>query len=467
MEQKDINAIVALAKRRGFIFPSSEIYGGISNAFDYGPLGVEMKNNIKNEWWKMFVRKRQNIVGLDASIIMNPKVWEASGHVAEFSDPLVEDVKTHKRYRLDHLLEEHDIDITGMSIDEMSAVIEERGIKSPDGNALTNARHFNMLFQTHIGTTEETTSTVYLRPETAQAMFVDFKNIVSSSRVSLPFGVAQIGKAFRNEITPRNFIFRTREFEQMEIEYFVRASEWEEHFEEWLQEMDAWIQRLGLKKTRIHRAEIPEGERAHYSQRTVDIEYDFPFGRKELYGLAYRGDYDLQQHASHSNETLVIVDAQTNEKVVPHTIEPTFGVERTLLAVLVDGYTEEVLENDTRIVLKIAPWLSPYTVAVFPLVANDSQMRQKATTLWGSLSGSYSAFYDQSGAIGKRYRRQDEIGTPLCVTIDGDSLQDDTATLRDRDSMEQVRVQCSDISRCIHDVLQGLSFADIQSRYSV
>ena len=465
---QDINKIISLAKRRGFIFQSSDIYGGMANAFDFGALGVELKNNIKKEWWKMFVHKREDITGLDASIIMNSKVWEASGHIDEFHDPLVEDVKTKQRYRADHLLEDAGVDIAGMSVEEMNKAVKENNIKSPKGNEVSDVREFNLLFETYIGTVKGEKDIAYLRPETAQAMFVNFNNTVSSISPSLPFGIAQIGKAFRNEITPRNYIFRTREFEQMEIEYFVREDEWEKYFEEWVVRMDKWLESIGVDKSRIHHTEIPDGERAHYSKRTIDFEYDFPFGKKELYGLAYRGDYDLQQHIKHSGEKIFILDSSTNEKIVPHTIEPTFGVERTMLAIMLEAYTEEDVEGDTRVVMKFKPSLAPYKIAVFPLIAKDEKIEKMARNIFeGLVDEGIVAMYDKKGAIGKRYRKQDEAGTPLCATVDNQSLEDKTVTLRDRDTMKQVRIKDTDIKNFVNDVLKGKEFNDLISVYGI
>ena len=446
--------VISLAKRRGFIFASSDIYGGLANCWDYGPLGVELKNNIKQAWWKRFVHQRQDIVGLDASIIMNPKVWEASGHIQGFVDPLVEDLKTHERYRLDHLLEENGVDIQNMNFEDMKNALHQHSIKSPNGNELDEPKHFNLMFETRLGATTESKDIVYLRPETAQAMFVDFKNIIDSTRVSVPFGVAQIGKAFRNEITPGNYIFRTREFEQMEIEYFVYESDWEKYFEEWVNAMQNWIEFLGINKERIHLLEVPEQDRAHYSKRTIDFEYDFPFGTKELYGLAYRGDYDLQQHQKHSGQALEYTN-ENGEKITPHTIEPSFGVDRTLLVLLLEAYHEEQVEGEQRVVLRFKPHLAPYKIAVLPLVKNEQEITQKAKNIFDALSTHTTALYDQGGTIGKRYRRNDEIGTPLCLTVDFDSLQDNSVTLRDRDSMKQVRIDESEITNSVTQHLSG------------
>ena len=459
-----LEKVTSLAKRRGFIFPGSDIYGGLANSWDYGPLGVELKNNIKQEWWKRFVRQRADVVGIDAALIMNPRVWEASGHVGEFTDPLVEDVKTHERYRLDHLLEENGVNPVGMSLEEMASAIAEKGIKSPKGNELGSPKKFNLMFKTFIGPAEDDASQVYLRPETAQAMFVDFKNVVATTRVRVPFGIAQIGKAFRNEITPGNFIFRTREFEQMEIEYFVREQDWKQHFEAWLASMHEWLEHLGVAKERIHELEVPEEERAHYSERTVDIEYDFPFGKKELYGLAYRGDFDLRQHATASGEELVFTDPHTGEKFVPHVVEPTFGVDRSVLVSLLEAYHEDEVDGEARIVMRFPRWVAPIKVAVFPLMANKEELTNKAREVFEKVSARVAAQYDDGGAIGRRYRRQDEVGTPLCVTVDFDTLEDDTVTLRDRDSMEQIRVPLARVDEILRAYFEdGADFHSLQA----
>ena len=333
-----MDALISLCKRRGFIFPGSEIYGGLANSWDYGPLGVELKNNIKKLWWKRFVQQRGDVVGVDSALIMNPKVWQASGHVETFNDPLVEDKKTHERFRLDHLLEEQGIDVKGMIFDDMVRAAAEKGLKSPSGNELTEPKTFNMMFRTHLGPIEDDENLVYLRPETAQGQFVDFKLIAESMRIRIPFGIAQVGHAFRNEITPGNFIFRTREFEQMEIEYFTHPSEWERWFDHWLEEQKAWCSDIGLPPDRTKFIEIPQTERAHYSNRSVDTEFMFPFGQKELYGLAYRSDYDLKSHAKLSGCDLSYRDSVTNEVYTPHCVEPTWGVNRTVLAVLCSAY---------------------------------------------------------------------------------------------------------------------------------
>lgn len=415
-----MDKIVSLAKRRGFIFPGSEIYGGLANAWDYGPLGVELKNNIKQLWWKRFVHMRDDVVGIDAALLMNPKVWEASGHVATFSDPLVECKKCHERFRADQ------IDVS-------------KGCPNCKGE-LAEPKQFNLMLKTFLGPAEEKTNEVYFRPETAQAMFVDFKNVLDTSRKRLPFGIAQIGKAFRNEITPGNFIFRMREFEQMEIEYFIRESDWEKYFEHWRQEMLQWMRDLGLDtEAHVHELEVPEEERAHYSKRTMDFEYDFPFGTKELYGLAYRTDFDLKNHQQASGENLEYTDPESGEKFLPHVIEPTWGVDRSVLAVLCEAYKED----DKRVYLKLPPKLAPYKVAVFPLMANKPQLVEKARDVYHKLlANSHQLLpiaWDDRGNVGKRYYAQDEIGTPWCITVDFQTLEDNTVTVRDRDTAEQIR----------------------------
>ncbi len=459
---KDINNIIALSKRKGFVYPGSEIYGGFANSWDYGPLGVEIKNNIKNEWWKRFVHRRSDILGLDASLIMNPRVWEASGHTSEFIDPMIEDLSNKKRYRLDSLLEDNGVDVVGMSIKEMSDIIKEKGIKSPNGNELGEAKYFNLMFETNVGPEKNTSSVAYLRPETAQAMFVNFKNVVLSNRVNLPFGIAQIGKAFRNEITPGNFIFRTREFEQMEIEYFIREKDWEDCFEAWIEDMFSWVRDIGIEQGSAHKVEIKKEDRAHYSKRTIDIEYDFPFGRKELYGLAYRGNYDLKRHIEESGENLYFTDPKTNEKIIPHVIEPTFGVERTILAILVSAYSEEETKEGVRTVMRFKPRIAPYKIAVLPLIGANQEMVLAAREVFEEVSCNFNSQYDAGGSIGKRYRRQDEAGTPICATIDADTLKDGSVTLRDRDSMEQIRVLGKEVASAIAEILKGKEFKDLK-----
>ena len=426
--------IISLAKRRGFIYQGSEIYGGLSGTWDWGPLGVALKNNVKNLWWRMFVEEREDMYGVDATILMNAKVWEASGHVAGFSDPLVECVKCKRRFRADHI----------------------EGDKCPEcGGKLGESRQFNMMFKTQIGAMEDSAATSYLRPETAQGIFVNFKNIIDSFHPKLPFGIGQIGKAFRNEITPRDFIFRVRELEQMEVEYFVHPAEWEKYFEMWKNIMWKWIEAIGIKKESVHEHEIEDGERAHYSKRTIDFEFDYPFGRKELYGLAYRTDYDLRKHSEHSGTSLDYVNEETKEKFIPHVIEPSLGVDRTILAILLDAYSEDELGEGTRVFLKLKPSIAPVKVAVFPLLKNKPELVKKAREVFEMIKKEIpQTMWDDNGNVGKRYRRQDEIGTPFCVTVDFDTLGEnpelkDTVTVRDRDTGKQERVGTGELTKML------------------
>ncbi len=448
--------IVALCKRRGFVFPGSEIYGGLANTWDYGPLGVELKNNIKQLWWSTFVHRRRDIVGLDAGILMHPRVWEASGHVVNFNDPLV-DCKTCKsRFRADHLIEERlGMQASGKTPDEMSEILREANLACPHcGNrTLTDARQFNMMFSTTIGPVSETGTHVYLRPETAQAMFVQYRNIVLTSRVKLPFGVAQIGKAFRNEITPGNFIFRDIEFEQMEIEYFVRPDDGARAFDEWLGAMQGWVDLIGLKREHVRVREHEAAELSHYSNRTVDFEYEFPgsMGWKELYGLANRTDFDLRQHMEFSGEDLRYFEQESGERFLPHVVEPTFGVDRTILTVLIDAYDEEQTVDvngkpDTRVLLRLSPRVAPFKAAILPLMKKP-ELTSIAWELFNQIQDetAYRVDYDETANIGKRYRRQDEIGTPFCITIDPASIEDQAVTIRDRDTTEQVRIAIGEI----------------------
>lgn len=431
--------IVSLCKRRGFIFPGSEIYGGLAGTYDYGPLGVALKKQIQNSWIKRFVDDREDMYQVDADIIMNPRVWEASGHVATFADPLVDDTKTKKRYRADHLLEEAGIDPKGMTIEQMSSLIKEKGIRSPDGNPLSEVRQFNMMFPIRVGASEDSSSVAYLRAETAPGMFVNFKNILDTFHPRLPFGMAQIGKAFRNEINPRDFIFRLREMEQMEIEYFCHPEKWEEFFESWRKEFRSWLESVGLPAEAIHEVEIGDSDRAFYSKRTIDFEFDFPMGQKELAGLAYRADYDLKQHSEWSKTDLSFFDEDTKERYVPHCIEPSIGVERVLLAVLASAYKEEEVGGETRTVLSFAPSVAPVQIAVLPL-SKKEELSAVAREIAQSLKKVGRVQYDETQSIGKRYRRQDEIGTPYCVTVDFDTLTDKAVTVRDRDTMKQERI---------------------------
>jgi len=412
------------------VFPGSEIYGGLANSWDYGPLGVELKNNIKNLWWKNFVHQRDNMVGIDAALIMNPKVWEASGHLKEFSDPLVECKKCHARYRADQMPEK----------------CEECGKKE-----FTAAKQFNLMLKTFLGPAEDSSTTAYLRGEIAQSMFVNFKNVLDTARIKIPFGIASQGKAFRNEITPGNFIFRTREFNLMEFEYFVKEQEWEQHFEYWRKEMLAWMELIGLDMKKVHENDIAKDELAHYSKKTIDFEFDYPFGKKELYGLAYRTDFDLKNHMEKSGQDLQYTDAETNEKFTPHVIEPTFGLDRSLLAVLLSSYEEE----GERVVLKLKPSLAPYKVAVFPLLKNKPELVKKAQEIYQDLKKDFTATWDDRGNIGKRYYSQDEIGTPLAITCDFQTLEDQTVTVRDRDTMKQERVAIENLRTFLNEKINS------------
>jgi glycyl-tRNA synthetase len=452
-EKEDLmNKVISLAKRRGFVFSGSEIYGGLANTWDYGPVGVELKNNIKQAWWKMFVRDREDIVGIDAAILMNPRVWEASGHVAGFNDALVDCKNCRARIRADHLIEDClNIKVEGKSPKEMTDIIKENNIKCPicEKNDFTEARKFNLMFKTYQGVIEDNKNIIYLRPETAQAMFVNFKNVLNSTNKKIPFGIAQIGRAFRNEITPGNFIFRTIEFEQMEIEYFIKESEWEKQFEYWQEQMIKWLEYLGIRKENYRIREHSREELSHYSKKTVDIEYNFPFGIKELYGLAYRTNFDLKNHQNASGQTMEYFDAENNKKYVPHVIEPTFGVDRTVLAVMIDAYSEEEAPTadgkmETRVVMKFNKNIAPVKVAILPLSKKEN-LSKKAKEVFDLVKTEFACQYDESQSIGKRYRRQDEIGTPYCVTVDFESLEDNAVTIRDRDTMKQERVKVGEV----------------------
>ena len=435
--------IISLCKRRGFIYQGSDVYGGLSGTWDYGPLGVQLKRNIMQLWWRRFVDERDDMYGVDAAILMNQKVWKASGHVDTFVDPLCEDTVNHRRYRTDHILKDNGIDADGMTMEQMDAVIAERGIKSPDGNPLSKSRTFNMMFKTHVGATESEDSISYLRPETAQGIFTNFKNVVDSFYPNLPFGIAQQGKAFRNEIAPRDFVFRSREFEQMEIEYFVDPSKWQEAFDELLAATHAFLEELGLKPEHIHELDVPPEDRAHYSKKTIDIEYDYPIGREELMGIAYRTDFDLMNIQRVSNKSMEYTVKGTNTKFVPHVIEPSFGVERALMAVLSGAYREDEQNGEKRVYLALPEHLAPVKFAVSPLLKNKPELVEKAREVYAQLAKANPGrvMWDDNGNIGKRYRRQDEIGTPHCVVIDFQTLEDGTVTVRERDTTEQRRVK--------------------------
>jgi glycyl-tRNA synthetase len=429
MQDKDkMEKIISLAKRRGFVYQGSEIYGGLAGTWDYGPFGVAIKNNIKDAWRKKFVSSRDDMYEVDAAILMNSKVWEASGHVAGFSDPLVECTKCKRRFRADQL-------------DDPKACPDCKG-------SLGEARQFNMMFSTQIGAMEDSSATVYLRPETAQGVFVNFKNIVDSFHPKLPFGIAQIGKAFRNEITPRDFVFRVREMEQMEVEYFIRPEDWEKHFLYWRDSVIEFVEELGLEMTQLHEVEVGDGDRAHYSKRTIDFEFDFPFGQKELLGLAYRGSFDLDNHK------LEYIDEEAKEKMVPHVIEPSMGVDRMMLALLLSAYKEDEQNGETRSYLALKPTMAPVICAVSPLLKNKPELVEKARLIYGSLKSEFGrVMWDDNGNIGKRYRRQDEIGTPWCIVVDFDTLTDDAVTIRDRDSGVQERISTGKIIEYIKDKL--------------
>ncbi len=451
--------IVSFCKRRGFVYQSSEIYGGIRSSYDYGPLGTELRRNVKDEWWRSMVHTRDDVVGIDAAIIMHPKVWEASGHVGTFNDMLVESRTSGKRYRADHLIEAATgQDAEGLSAEEMTEIIQsDDRIKDPadDGRDFAPVRPFNLMFETYTGPVKAPENIAYLRPETAQGIFTNFKNVVQTSRVKVPFGIAQIGKSFRNEITPGNFIFRTREFEQMEMEFFVEPGADEEWHDYWIEERMNWYTKLGLNPENLRLYEHPAEKLSHYSKRTVDVEYNFPFaGWSELEGIANRTDYDLKQHAAYSGENLAYFDQAKNESYMPYVVEPAGGVDRMALAFLVDAYTEEEVGGEERTVLKLHPRLAPVKAAVFPL-SKKEPVSTVARKLYDDLKGDYRIFYDDSGSIGRRYRRQDEAGTPFCVTVDFDTLDDEQVTIRDRDTMQQERIPLKAVRERLQDLISG------------
>lgn len=447
-----MDKIVSLCKRRGFVFAGSEIYGGLANTWDLGPLGVELKNNVFRAWWKFFVQSRKDMVGLDPSILMNPKVWVASGHVANFSDAQIDCKKCKRRFRADHLVEDAlNMKVEGLSMTDLKKLIDDNKVRCPGCGEkdFTDVRKFNLLFQTNIGPTTDKSEPVYLRGEIAQGMFVNFKNVLNSTRKRLPFGVAAMGRAFRNEITPGNFIFRTLEFDLMEFEYFIKESDWEEKFEYWLKEMHKWLDVIGLRKEKTRVREHEKDELSHYSKRTVDIEYDTPFGWKEMYGLAYRTDFDLRNHQENSKEDLTYMDPDTNEKFIPHVLEPTFGLSRTLLMLLFSAYDEEEVTDangakEVRVVLRFKPSMAPYKAAILPLMKKPELM-SKADEVFDLLKNDFALDFDITGSIGKRYRREDEIGTPFCITIDFDTLKDKAVTVRDRDTMKQDRIKIKEL----------------------
>ncbi|HRN90336.1 MAG TPA: glycine--tRNA ligase [Candidatus Saccharibacteria bacterium] len=448
IKNEKMEAIVSLAKRRGFIYQGSEVYGGLSGTWDYGPLGVTLKRNIIDLWWKMFVDDRDDMYGVDAAILMNQNVWKASGHVDTFTDPLVEDIETKQRFRADHLLKDVGVDVNGLSLEDMTNIIRDKGIKSPNGNELSDVRTFNMMFKTNVGPVDDESSVSYLRPETAQGIFTNYKNVLDSFYPDLPFGIAQVGKAFRNEISPRDFIFRAREFEQMEIEYFIDPANWEAEFEKWVRLVRDWTDLLGLPADSVHELVVPDEDRAHYSKRTIDFEFDFPIGREELLGLAYRGSFDLDNIEREAGKNMKYTVKGTNNAFVPHVIEPSFGVERTIMAVLSAAYTEDEVNGEKRVFLKLPEHLAPVKYAVSPLVRNKPELVAKAREVYDMLKKKHgNVMWDDNGNIGKRYRRQDEIGTPHCVVVDFTTLEDNTVTIRDRDTTEQKRVLIDDINK--------------------
>jgi len=466
MSEATMEKIISLAKRRGFIFPGSDIYGGLANAWDYGPLGVELKNNIKKAWWKNFVQARHDVVGMDTAILMNPKVWEASGHVGGFSDPLMDCKNCKTRHRADKLIEDKieakvranpdwAYEGLGYELEKLDEEIIKWDITCPKCGSkdFTDIREFNLMFKTFQGVNEDTAAQVYLRPETAQGIFVNFKQVQTTTRKKVPFGIAQIGKAFRNEITPGNFIFRTREFEQMEMEYFCKPEESIKAHAEWQDFCMDWIQALGMNGTLIRLREHGDDELSHYSKATSDIEFRFPFGWGELWGIAHRGDFDLTQHQEHSSKDLQYHDPISNERYLPHVIEPSLGVDRVLLAFLISAYDEETLEgDDVRVVLRLHPRLAPIQAAILPL---SKKLSEKAQEIFNRFAPDFVLEYDESQSIGKRYRRQDEIGTPLCITVDFDSLEDEAVTVRDRDSMKQERIPLEGLSDYLNQKLKG------------
>ena len=443
---REFSEIVQHLITSGYVFPSSEIYGGLSNSWDYGPLGVELKQNMKKYWWKKFVQESRLNVGLDSSILMNSKVWEATGHVSNFNDPLIDCKKCHSRFRADNLISEQfpDVNVEKMTNDEMHKFMLENGAKCPvcGSTDFTGIRQFNMMFKTHIGVTEDNRNEVYLRPETAQGVFVNFKNVQRAARKKLPFGICNVGKSFRNEITPGNFVFRTREFEQMELEFFLHPNDKTDWFSYWKQYCIDFIKSLGVKEENLRYRDHEQEELAFYSRATTDIEYKFPFGWGEVWGIADRTDYDLKRHMEYSKESLEYFDQEANQKIVPYVIEPSVGLDRLMLLALCDAYDVEKLEKDDRIVLHLSPILAPYKACIMPL---SKHLGEQAGEVFNLLSKKFMVTYDDTGSIGKRYRRQDAIGTPYCITVDFDTANDNCVTVRDRDSMQQERININDL----------------------
>ncbi|MCM3731924.1 glycine--tRNA ligase [Fictibacillus nanhaiensis] len=457
---KNMETITNHAKHRGFVFPGSEIYGGLANTWDYGPLGVELKNNVKKAWWKKFVQESPYNVGLDAAILMNPRTWEASGHIGNFNDPMMDCKNCKARHRADKLIEEaadqagKEIIVDGLPFEKMEELVKEYNIACPEcgSHDFTSIRQFNLMFKTHQGVTESSSNEIYMRPETAQGIFVNFKNVQRTMRKKLPFGIAQIGKSFRNEITPGNFTFRTREFEQMELEFFCKPGSEIEWFNYWKDTAENWLKSLGMTEENLRLRDHNEDELSHYSNATTDFEYKFPFGWGELWGVASRTDFDLKRHMEFSGEDFNYIDQETNERYIPYCIEPSLGADRVTLAFLIDAYEDEELEDGTsRTVMHLHPALAPYKAAILPL---SKKLSEEATEVFSSLAKDFNVDYDETGSIGKRYRRQDEIGTPFCITYDFDSKEDGMVTVRDRDTMEQARVKISDLKSFIEEKVQ-------------
>ncbi len=447
-----MDKITSLAKRRGFIYQGSEIYGGLAGTYDYGPLGTLLKNNIRDSWLDFFINQEENMYLIDSAILMHPRVWQASGHTSEFIDPLVDDMVTKKRYRADHILEDAGVDAEKLTVLQMDAKIKELQLKSPDGNTLSDVRTFNLMLETKMGAVESTSVSTYLRPEEAQSMFVNFKNILDTFSPTVPFGIAQIGKAFRNEITPRDFTYRLREFEIMEFEYFIDPKvKWEPLFDGFLEKQKIWLASIGIPTEKLHPLEHPETARAHYSVKTVDLEFEYPFGIKELTGLAHRGNYDLSKHQEFSNVSMEMYNEETKEKFIPHVLEPTVSLDRSLLALLCSAYSEEGDGDAKRVYLKFPAKIAPYKACVSPLLKNKPELIEKARSVFSVLKKEFGHIsYDDNGNIGKRYRRQDEIGTPYCIVVDFDTLGEnpdliDTVTVRDRDTGTQQRIAVSEL----------------------
>lgn len=455
-----MKTLMSLCKRRGFVFQGSEIYGGLANTWDYGPVGVELKNNIKKLWWKSFVQDREDIFGLDSAILLNPRVWEASGHVGNFNDYLMDCRQCQERIRPDKLIEEFlfaqnkEETVGTWSKEQMESFLNEHQVPCPacGSRNFTEMRQFNLMFRTHQGVVADSSTEIYLRPETAQGIFINFKNVLNSLHPRIPFGIGQIGKSFRNEVTPGNFIFRTREFEQMEMEYFCHPDDSLKFYQEWCQFCMNWLNKIGLKPDHLRMRQHDQEELSHYSSATSDIEYKFPFGWGELWGVAHRGNYDLTQHQQFSGQDMLYLDTQTNEKYLPHVIEPALGVDRLFLAVLADAYHEEEVNGETRVVMRFSPLVAPIQVAILPL---SKKLNEKAHDVYQSVREHFVCDFDTTQSIGKRYRRQDEIGTPLCVTVDFDTLEDHAVTIRERDSMNQVRLPLAQLKTALFEKLSG------------